>query len=115
MGFRSIITNLRKRGLKDVTNPDKVKAYLQGGDIERNGIHIPLEEIESYAEQIIYRRAMCPDCFSSDKCSHCGCKMPVSGYTPVNFCSAGNWDKMLSPEDWKKFKKDNLIEIGIKL
>lgn len=113
MGFLSIFTNLRKRGLKDVTNPEKVKAYLQGGEIKKNGIHLEVDEIESFCEQIIYRKSMCPGCFASDKCSHCGCEMPVSGYTPVNFCSAGIWGKMLPPDEWEKFKKDNLIEIGL--
>lgn len=113
MGLRDIFLNLKKRGATDILNPKKIKAYLQGFEIEKNGVHLSIEEIESFCEQIIYRRSMCPDCFSSSNCIHCGCKMPLSGYTPKNYCSGGNWGKMKSPEEWEEFKKEYNIKIGI--
>lgn len=111
MSLLSILRHFRKRGLRDVTNPKKLDAYLEWVDIEKNGVNIPADEIANYAEQITYRLKRCPDCVANGSCYHCGCNMPEKALAPCSSCSAGKWPSYLSKEEWEKYKEDNQISI----
>lgn len=113
MGFMSIINNIRKRGAKDILNPARWTAYTDGNNIRNKGITLQYDEIVAYSEQVVYRKSLCGQCFEQGSCTHCGCVMPLSGVTPSSFCSGGNWDKMMRPEEWEKFKQENDINLGI--
>lgn len=113
MSLGSIVKNVKARGFKDLLNPDKWSAYSQGIEIEENGIHLSAEEVISFSEQIVYRKLMCPECVTGTECVHCKCKMPISAITPVNFCSQGLWDKMMSPDEWEEFKKERQIKFEL--
>lgn len=113
MGIRSIIANIRNRGLKDVTNPEKIRNYFEGAEIKKEGINLNYEEILPYAEQLVYRSIMCSQCFKEGKCRDCQCPQPLSGMVPDHQCTEGNYDYMLPPKDWDKFKEE--IELNFKL
>lgn len=119
----SILTNLRKRGLKDVLDPKRWKLYFRGKKREKDGTTLQIaeeetltvnnEELQSFIEQVIYRQsfAECKQCLEKGECIHCGCKSPELFYDKEMVCSGGNWQEMKSPEDWNEYKKDIGIEI----
>lgn len=119
----SILTNLRKRGLKDVLDPKRWKLYFRGKKREKDGTTLQIaeeetltvnnEELQSFIEQVIYRQsfAECKQCLEKGECIHCGCKSPELFYDKEMVCSGGNWQEMKLPEDWNEYKKDIGIEI----
>jgi hypothetical protein len=115
MGLLSIFKNIGKRGLKDVTNPEKWSIYMDGGRIKRHGINLEYDEIVSYSEQLVYRMRSCPDCVKKGECIKCSCPIPLSMMTSQNKCSEGNWGQMLSPEQWNDYKQKMGIDLRIAL
>ena len=109
MGFGDILNNLKNRGLKDVTNPEKIKNYFDGGKIKREGIHLDYEEILPYAEQLVYRSIKCRSCFDAGKCYDCQCPQPVAAMVVDHNCSVGKYTEMLDAETWKQKKKEEGI------
>lgn len=107
--IKSLITNLRLRGLKDILNPRKWKVFLLS---KLRGLDLPAEEAFARAEQVVYRSRVCSECVG--ECVHCGCPVPAAFLEPDNICSALQWEEMLSAEDWAKFKKDGGIDLTIK-
>lgn len=116
MSFRSIITNIQKRGLKDILSKKRREVYAESERQQKEGISLSFEEVLPYCEQVIYRASMCKDCLKAGQCKHCGCLTPHIFFVKENECSGGNWLEMKkTPEEWEQFKKDRKIEIGIKL
>ncbi len=111
MGLGNLIRNLKDRGLKDITNPEKIKAFLQWGEIKKNGLNIEAEYLQAYAEQVTYRMGKCPECMLAGECVHCHCEIEGAILTPGNSCSAGKWPQMLSRKEWEEHKKAHNIEI----
>lgn len=108
-----IIRNYKKRGLKDITNPDKQIAFLTGELIKKEGITIKVEDIQAYAEQVVYRRYFC-ECAEMSHCRHCTCEQPISFFTPKFECSQDNYGEMHTTEEWEKFKKEHEIKLLVK-
>lgn len=106
MGFRNIIQNIKKRGMKDVTNPEKIKNYFDGAKLKSEGLHLDYEEIMPYAEQLVYRSIMCNQCFKEGKCRDCQCPQPLSGMVINHECTEGNYYSMQPPQDWEAYKKE---------
>ena len=112
MGLFSIFDNIRKRGLKDVTNPERIKMYLDGEKIKKEGIHLSYEEILPFAEQLVFRSIVCSQCFREGKCRTCSCAMPVAAMVPKFECEEGSFTEMLLKEGlidheaWNKEKED---------
>jgi len=121
----SLWSNIRKRGLKDILNPYRWVLFARAKVREESGTIIDIgggeslkvrnEELQSYIEQIIYRQSFsdCGDCLKNGQCTHCGCKTPDLFYDKEMVCSGGNWNVMLSPDQWEEFKKDLGIKIGV--
>lgn len=108
MSLKSVWLNLKKRGLKDLTDPSRIKNYLDGSKIEKEGIHLDYDEIQSYCEQLVYRlsNAGCADCVKSGNCAHCGCEVPLSMMVKPYECSGGNFVGMMEPKQWEEYKKE---------
>ena len=135
MGLRSVLINIRKRGLKDILNPTKRKIFIR--DYLENKYKwkilseeeyaklcecdkpdeavkiIPKEELLSYAEQLVYRSCQCGDCLNLGNCKHCGCVVPDNMFDKENSCSAEKWGPMLSPTEWQDYKLSNKIFLKV--
>lgn len=112
----SIIGNIKKRGLKDISNPDKWKAYAEGSKIIKDGVHLSYEEILPFCEIVMYRSILCKDCAYGEKCEHCDCKMPAGIFTLPNFCSGDKWPKFTIEnwvQEWYEFKEKNNIDFHV--
>lgn len=117
MGLRSFIRNITKRGVKDITNPDKIRNYLDGAKVKSKGIQLDYEEILPFAEQLVFRSIRCKECFKNGSCSHCGCEQPLAGIVPKFECSQERFTKMptigqgdaekIDIKAWKDFKEEN--------
>lgn len=103
MSFSSIIENIKARGLKDISNPGMWKVYADWAEIEKNGIHLDVEDIIPFAQQIIYRTTQCAPCLAAGKCWHCKCPMPSKMLTPSAWCTTGRWQKVMSNGDWSRY------------
>lgn len=103
----SILSNIKKRGLKDILNPAKWVIYIKYLFHKQAGVKIPEDEIISYAEQVIYRSTHpgCQQCVRAGECVHCGCKIPELFFEKDMECSGGHWSAMRSPEDWENYKE----------
>jgi len=113
MGFRSILENVQKRGLRDLLNPRNISNFIKSLWIKTKGINIPEAEVLSYSEQLVYRSIKCSDCFRDKKCHDCSCPQPDAAIVREHKCSAGNYGEMLSPSDWEGFKKREKINFKI--
>jgi hypothetical protein len=115
MTLHSFISNLKKRGLKDVLNPLKWKVILWEWFSEGKVV-LEEDDIQSYAEQWVYRSIKCRPCLLSGECSHCGCLMPDALNNKFNACSAGEWGPMLDKDSWEEQKEiiELTFEINIK-
>lgn len=102
----SLIDNIKKRGAKDILNPKKWGAYIDGEIIEKNGIHLEYNEIIPFCQQLMMRLIRCSECVEAGKCVGCGCIMPLAAIVPNNFCSEEKWKEMVPPEDWEKYMKE---------
>lgn len=102
-----ILDNIKQRGLKDITDPNVWKAYKQWVDIEKNGIHLAPEDIISFAQQVVYRMVMCPECVSAGKCVACSCAIPQTMCCAAAVCKMGRWNEMMDPDEWAEFFQKN--------
>lgn len=84
---------------------------------KKDRVSVKRKEMVSFAEQLLYRinQVECAECYALGKCKHCGCKSPHLFIDPLNECSAGYWNKMVSPEEWEEHKKQVGFKIGIKI
>lgn len=103
--IKRIWGNIQKRGVKDITNPKRISAFMKAEYIKKNGIHLKYEEIVPYAEQLVYRTVSCQTCVSKGKCEHCTCEIPSALMVKEYTCSGDNFYEMKSPEEWNKFKE----------
>jgi hypothetical protein len=113
MRLRDIYNNVRARGLRDVFNPKKWLVAYQDLVIKGGGKLLHKDEIQSYCEQVVFRAYLCAPCMEAGACVDCKCPMPDAIHTPDNFCSQGNWNEMLAPEQWEAYKKANNLKIKI--
>lgn len=104
-----LIENIKRRGLKDITDPKVIRAYISWLWIELFGYNIKSKDILSFAEQIQYRALKCKPCLDNGTCLHCGCPAQEKISNPKSACSNYQWEKLMSAEDWKIYKEDNKI------
>lgn len=109
-----LIENLKKRGLKDITDPKKWNVVLEYQTLKKHGLVLEEDEILSFSEQMVYRMTQCPSCAKGPLCNGvetegCGCDMPDGMVTPSNWCHEKRWLPYMSPEEWEKFKEDKGI------
>ncbi len=100
---KAIVENVRKRGLKDVLDPQVWKTAKQWADIEKQGLLLPPGEIVSFAQQLVYRMVMCQSCVDAGKCPHCTCAMPHKMCCAAGKCPLERWQEMMEAGDWEKF------------
>lgn len=98
-----VLGNIRKRGLKDITDPHVWKTFKQWADIEKHGLTLPPEEIISFAQQLVYRMIMCGECVEAGKCHSCNCAIPQTMCCPAATDKLNRWGEMMSPEEWWEF------------
>ena len=110
MSLKSIIRNLTKRGLKDVTNPERRKMYFTGEKIKKEGLHLSYKEILPYMEQLLFRTVVCNPCLKNGSCFKCGCTMPSAMMTPQFECEEGKFIPMFTKMVEVKDGKGEVVE-----
>lgn len=111
----SLLSNLRKRGFKDIFNPKKWGIF--GRYLVRRAMRKQYPELSNtlYLEQIVYRmtREGCQQCILAGECVHCGCISPQLFYDKDNWCSGMHWNEMFDNwKAWNEFKTMNGIVIS---
>ncbi|CAA6809597.1 MAG: Unknown protein [uncultured Thiotrichaceae bacterium] len=109
----SLKRNMMARGVKDVSDPKKWAAYLEGGTIEKEGIHIPYSEITAYTEQLVYRTTLCQECCEAGVCPHCGCTMPKAAMVASKTCPKERWGAMMVADEWQAYKQEKQISFTV--
>lgn len=63
-------------------------------------------------EQVLYRSEICKnDCMKRGYCVNCGCKVPGKLYVNKSCNKGKRFPDLMNESKWKKYKKDNNIEI----
>jgi len=105
-----IVTNLKKRGLKDILSRDSRRAYIKWvlkkllrkfDDEEESTRLLKKHEIE----QIIFRMKRCRPCVENKTCLSCGCDVMGAVQDPNAECHDHKWGKMLDESKWESLKK----------
>lgn len=104
MGFRSVLENVKKRGLKDILNPRNIHNFIKSLWVKSRGLTLKESEVLSYSEQLVYRSLKCADCFKEGKCHDCSCPQPDAAIIKEHECSMGKYRAMLPQNDWEDFK-----------
>lgn len=107
-----VATHLTKTGARDFSM-EKFNAFVEGVEIEEDGLHLNQEEIDTYCEQYLYRKLSCAGCLSQEGCPHCECPFPLKMQTPDQECDAGEWGVMMSNKDWKEYKQKHNISFTL--
>lgn len=111
----SILTNIRKRGLKDIFSK-KIFAYIQSQWQKIFGIRVSnKKDAIAYAEQVIYRGFMCKKCREDGVCEVCGCAWDELATAQKSTCSQGRFGKIENANSWEEYKSKYLsgIEFGL--
>lgn len=111
--FTSLKRNIMARGMRDVSDPTKWAAYLDGATIEKEGIHIPYGEIMAYTEQLVYRTTLCRECCDAGVCPHCGCTMPKAAMVTSKTCPKARWGAMMTAAEWQTYKQEKHISFTV--
>lgn len=100
------MADLSKIRLRDVVNPRKWFAFLQGYIMTK---FVSLE----YCEQVVYRSIMCTPCVKKGSCIDCGCTMPDAIMARNNYCSEGMWGPMYPDARWKEYKANTGLHFKV--
>lgn len=102
----SIISNLKKRGFKDVLNPKKWKIFARSIGLRALKKEYSEMFVPEYLEQVSIRMSEpgCRPCLKKGECVHCGCKSPDLFFEKDMECSGGNWKEMIPPKIWNQVK-----------
>lgn len=106
MGLGGVLRNIWKRGLKDVSDPERIKMYLEGNDIKKNGIHLDYEEIIPFCENVVMRlhQEGCKECVVLGECTHCSCSLPNAFFVKDFYDSGGHFEAMPTQTIKKDFE-----------
>lgn len=109
-----LLTNLKKRGLKDIFSK-RVFAYIESIKQKVFGVKTPQKDMIAYAEQIIFKRTMCPGCYEAGHCLHCGCDFKDLSVSKEATCSEGKWGKVMNDKEWAEYKDKYMsgIDFGL--
>lgn len=110
----SIISNLKKRGLKDILNPKKWKIFARSLALKALRKEYSEMFIPEYLEQVSIRMSHpgCRPCLEGGECIHCGCKSPDLFFEKEMECSGMNWFAMIPADNWVEYKKESGIIIN---
>lgn len=110
----SILTNIKKRGLKDIFSL-RVISYIESVWQKLFGVRIEQKDMVAYSEQLIYKAVMCPECKAKGECVFCGCNFKDLSVSKDAVCSEGRWGKIMDEKNWEEYKKTYLpgTEFGI--
>jgi hypothetical protein len=110
----SILTNIKKRGLKDIFSL-RVVSYLESIWQKIFGVRILQKDMVAYSEQVVYKAFRCPECKAKGECVFCGCNFKDLSVSKDAVCSEGRWGKTMNEKDWEKYKSTYLpgTEFGI--
>lgn len=103
-----VARHLTKTGARDLST-EKMNAFVDGVEIEEDGLHLNQEEVDSYCEQYMYRKLSCAGCLTGEGCPHCECPFPLKMQTPDQECDAGEWGKMMLDQQWEAYKVEHNI------
>lgn len=98
-----ILTNIKKRGLKDIFSK-RIFSYFESIKQKLFGQRTSHKDMIAYAEQIIFKRSMCPECYQKGECIHCGCNFKDISISKEASCSEGKWGKILEDKEWGEYK-----------
>lgn len=109
-----VLTNIKKRGLKDIFSK-RVISYLESIKQKLVGERTAQKDMVAYAEQIIFKRTMCQECFEKGECIHCGCNFKDLSVSKEATCSEGKWGKILNEKEWNEYKSKYMsgIDFGL--
>ncbi len=111
----SLIEHFKKRGLKDVFSK-RIFGYLQSQWQKVFGIRVSnKKDAVAYAEQVIFRKEMCPGCAENGSCVHCGCQWDELATSQRSTCSQGRWGIIQDANSWAEYKAKYLhnVEFGL--
>ena len=110
----SIFTNIKKRGLKDIFSK-RVLSYIESILQKIFGVRTKHKDQIAYAEQIIFKKSLCPECAKAGSCVHCGCNFYDLSVAKDSVCSIGRWGKVQDANSWEEYKNKYLsgIEFGL--
>jgi hypothetical protein len=103
-----VVKQLGNKGVSQF-KAEKINAFIEGVEIEEEGLWLAQEDINRYCEQYMYRLLVCPGCRREDGCPHCECSFPIKMQTPSTSCEIGEWGKMLGEKEWQDYKNENKI------
>jgi hypothetical protein len=109
----SILSNLRKRGLRDLLNPKKWKIFARSLALRALKKEYSEMFVPEYLEQVSIRMSNpnCRTCLENGECLHCGCKTPDLFFEKSMECSGLNWFSMLDPISWKEHRDSQDIRV----
>lgn len=109
-----VLTNIKKRGLRDIFSK-RVFSYLESVKQKLFGVRIPQKDMVAYAEQIVFKRTMCPECYKAGACLHCGCNFKDLSISTDAVCSQQRWGKILNEKEWAEYKDKYMpgIDFGL--
>lgn len=95
---------------------EQISAFAENLEIEKTGIHLSPEYIDSYVEEVMFRKLSCEDCVKAGACPVCECPTPLKMQAPSQFCPIGTWQRMEDDggKTWNIFKEDMGIEFELK-
>lgn len=110
----SLLENIKKRGLRDIFSR-RVFSYIESILQKIFGVRTKHKDQIAYAEQQIFKRAMCPNCYKAGVCEHCGCGFSDLTISKDAVCSVGRWGKVMPANSWEEYKSKYLsgIEFGL--
>lgn len=108
-----ILENIKKRGFKDIFS-NRIFSYIESKFQGIFGIFTKKEDAVAFSEQVIFKRAMCPECYQNGSCLHCGCNFNELSVSKKATCSQGRWGKVMKKKEWDEYKKKFLhgIDFG---
>ena len=110
----SLLENIKKRGLRDIFSM-RVFSYIESQFQKIFGVRTKHEDQIAYAEQQIYKRVMCNNCYKDGVCEHCGCGFSDLTISKEAVCSQNRWGKVMPANSWEEYKSKYLsgIEFGL--
>ncbi|MGB2789430.1 MAG: hypothetical protein WBC13_08925 [Dokdonella sp.] len=110
----SILTNIKKRGLKDIFSM-RVFSYINSKLQSIFGVWTVKKDQLAYSEQILFKGLMCPECKEKGECVECGCNFYDLSVAKNSVCSAGRWGEVMNSKSWAEYKSKYLsnVEFGL--
>ena len=105
---KDVVQQLGEKGVSQIKT-SKMNAFIEGVEIEEEGLYLEQKDIDRYCEQYMYRKLACLQCTPQDGCPHCTCDFPIKMQTPKAACEVGEWGEMMEEDEWQSYKEENKI------